>query len=80
MKSFKDYIKPTEADVARQFMNLHTQKKKGPLNSFDQAKYNIMRDKMSDPMIAHRQKIDAKRLPPTRSGSKGGDGGGGNDQ
>lgn len=76
MKSFKEYIKPNNDDVARQFMDLYKKQKEGPLNPFDQAKYNIMKDKMSDPMIKHRQKIDAKRLPPTRSGSKGGDGGG----
>ena len=31
----------------------------------------------NDPMIRFRQKLDAKRLVPTRSGSKGGDAGGG---
>ena len=86
MKSFKDYIKTTQSDVARQFMGLYGKQKDGPLNPFDQAKYNIMKDKMSDPMIKHRieietedmKKPESKRLPPTRSGSKG-DGGGAGD-
>lgn len=31
-----------------------------------------------DPMIKFRKRVDAKRLVPTRSGSKGGNGGNGN--
>jgi hypothetical protein len=35
-----------------------------------------LKESSSDAMISFRQKVDAKRLVPSRSGSKGGDGGG----
>ena len=42
-----------------------------------------VKEEREDPAISFRKKIDAKRLVPTRSGSKGGsadgDGGGGGD-
>jgi hypothetical protein len=37
----------------------------------------MKKDHKADAMITFRKKIDAKRLVPTRSGSKGGDGGSG---
>lgn len=82
MKSFKEYLKGTDADVARQYMDLHLKNKKGPLNPFDEAKLKAMKNRLTDPMIAHRKKVDAAGRVPTRSGAKGGsasgDGGGGN--
>jgi hypothetical protein len=86
MKSFKDFIKTTDSDVSRQYMQLYQKSKEGSLNPFDAAKLKIMRVKITDPMIKHRQKMDDKagvnpergELVPTRSGSKGGDGGSGN--
>lgn len=76
MKTFKDYIETTDADVARQYMGLLKKSKEGPLNPFDELKLKAMRSKLEDPMITHRKKIDAAGLVPTRSGSKGGNGGG----
>ena len=76
MKSFKDYVKTTDTDVARQYMDLHMKKKKGPLNPFDELKLKAMKSKLEYPMIKHRKEVDAAGLVPTRSGSNGGDGGG----
>ena len=76
MKSFKDYIETTDADVAREYMGLHRKNKEGPLNPFDELKLKAMKSKLEDPMIKHRMKVDAAGLVPTRTGSKGGDGGG----
>ena len=76
MKTFKDYIETTDADVARQYMVLRMKNKEGPLNPFDELKLKAMKSKLEDPMIIHRMKVDAAGLVPTRSGSKGGDGGG----
>lgn len=39
-------------------------------------KHNLK--EVEDPMITYRKKVDAKRLVPSRSGSKGGDSGNGN--
>ena len=78
MKSFKEYLQGTKADEATAFMDLY--RKKDSLNPFDEVKYKAIKDRMSDPMITHRKKVDAARLVPTRSGSKGdggGNGGGG---
>lgn len=82
MKSFKEYITTTNSDVARQYMNLRQKSKERPLNPFDETKLKAMKNKLTDPMITHRKKIDAAGLVPTRSGAKGGsasgNGGGGN--
>lgn len=82
MKSFKEYIRTTDADIARQYMNLRQKSKEGPLNPFDTIKLSAMKNSLTDPMITHRKKIDAAGLVPTRSGAKGGsasgNGGGGN--
>lgn len=51
-----------------------------PLSREKKSKKKIksLMEYLQDPMIAHRKRVDAKRLVPTRSGSKGGDGGNGN--
>lgn len=52
MKSFKDYVKTTDADVARQYMDLHMKNKKGSLNPFDEIKLKAYKEA--------RQKADQK--------------------
>ena len=72
MKSFKEYITTTNADVARQYMNLRQKSKEGPLNPFDETKLKAMKNRLTDPMITRRKKVDAAGLVTTRSGAKGG--------
>lgn len=66
LKKYLDERKPSSFGSMVESMSWYTRTRKEFIK-----KHNL--EEVEDPMLTFRKKVDAKRLVPSRSGSKGGD-------